>query len=102
LNNLEPQSLWLNTQDAQSRGIGDGDEVRVFNDRGETIIRAKVTDRIMPGVVALEEGAWYKPDEQGRDRGGSPNILTPDRYSPGGAFSTNSALVQVAKFLSDT
>jgi len=101
VNHLEPQSLWLSAQDAQSRGIADGDEVRVYNDRGETIIRARVTARIMPGVVALEEGAWYRPDEKGRDRAGSPNVLTRDHYSPGGAFCSNTNLVQVVKFLSD-
>lgn len=102
LNNLEPQSLWLSTQDAQTRGIGDGDKVRVFNARGETIINAKVTERIVPGVVALDEGAWYQPDEKGRDWEGSPNVLSRDHYSPGGAFSYNTGLVQVVKFLSDT
>jgi len=98
LNKLEPQSLWLNTRDAQSRGIKDGDKVRAFNDRGETIIPAKVTERIMPGVIALDEGAWYTPDEKGRDRSGSANILCRDHYSPGGAFSYNTGLVQVEKF----
>jgi len=102
LRNLEPQSLWISTQDAQSRGIINGDKVRVFNNRGETIIQAKVTERIMPGVVALGEGAWYQPDEKGRDRAGSPNILTRDQYSPAGAFPFNTSLVQVGKFVSDT
>jgi anaerobic dimethyl sulfoxide reductase subunit A len=101
LNDLEPQSLWISTRDAQSRGIRNGDKVRVFNDRGETIIQAKVTERIMPGVVSLGEGAWYRPDEKRRDRAGSPNVLTRDHYSPGGAFSYNTSLVQVEKFMEE-
>ena len=98
LKDLEPQRIWINTRDAQQRGINRGDEVRVFNDRGETIIQANVTERIMPGVVALGQGAWYKPDEKGRDRGGNPNVLTRDTYSPGGAFPSNTILVQVESF----
>ncbi len=98
LMDLEPQRIWINTTDAQQRGSGRGDEVRVFNDRGETIIQANVTERIMPGVVALGQGAWYKPDEKGRDRAGNPNVLTRDEYSPGGAFPSNTILVQVESF----
>ncbi|MBU0764986.1 MAG: MoaD/ThiS family protein, partial [Bacteroidetes bacterium] len=45
--------------------IKDGDEVTVFNHRGEMIIYAKVTERIMPGVVGIEQGVWYDPDERG-------------------------------------
>ena len=83
--------------DAQNRGIEQGDPVRIHNDRGEVIVPAKVTQRIMPGVVGLADGAWYQPDEKGRDRGGCPNVLTKPVRSPGGAFITNTSLVQVEK-----
>lgn len=97
LRELEPQALKINTHDAQARGIKDGDQVRVFNDRGEVIIPAQVTQRIMPGVADLPEGAWYDPDEQGIDHGGCANVLTRDARSPSGAFTTNTCLVQVEK-----
>ena len=89
--------MWLNPVDAEARGITDGDEVMVFNDRGTMIIPAWVTKRIMPGVVNIYEGAWYDADEKGIDRGGCANVLTRDGYSPGGAFPVNTALVQVRK-----
>ena len=57
-------------------------KVRVFNDRGEMRIRCRVTRRIMPGVVAIPQGAWWKPDEKGVDRGGSINVLTSERWTP--------------------
>jgi anaerobic dimethyl sulfoxide reductase subunit A len=41
--------------DAQKRGIKNGDRVRIYNGRGEVHIEAKVTPRILPGVVALGE-----------------------------------------------
>ena len=83
--------------DAKARGIRDGDEVKVFNDRGAMIVPAKVVETIMPGVVDLPQGAWYHPDGNGVDRGGCANVLTIDRPSPGGALPSNTALVQVEK-----
>jgi len=97
LKDLEPQRVWVNTADARSRGIQDGDLVRVFNDRGVVLIPAYVTERIMPGVVNLCEGAWYNPDKDGVDRGGCPNVLTKDKNSPAGAWCTHTSLVQVVK-----
>lgn len=97
LKELQPQVMKINFVDAEARGICDGDEVRVFNDRGETVIRAKVTERIMPGVVDIPEGAWYNPDSRGVDRGGNPNVLTRDKVSPGGGVPYNTCLVQVQK-----
>jgi anaerobic dimethyl sulfoxide reductase subunit A len=97
LRELMPQAMWINAKDALARGIRDGEMVRVFNDRGEMIIRAKVTERIMPGVVDVPHGAWYDPDEKGMDKGGCVNVLTSDTYSPGGSFTYNTGLVEVAK-----
>jgi anaerobic dimethyl sulfoxide reductase subunit A len=93
----EPQAVTINCVDAEARGIRHGDMVRVFNDRGETILPAQVTQRIMPGVVEILEGGWYDPDENGVDRGGNPNVLTKDCLSPGGSLPTNTSLVEVAK-----
>jgi anaerobic dimethyl sulfoxide reductase subunit A len=97
LTELEPQAVFINTADALTRGIKDGEKVRVFNDRGEMIIPARVTERIMPGVVDIAEGAWYTPDKDGTDRGGCANVLSRDTFSPAGAFTSNTGLVQVRK-----
>jgi anaerobic dimethyl sulfoxide reductase subunit A len=97
LRELQTQAISMNSADAQARGIKDGDQVRVFNDRGAMIIPAHVTERIMPGVVDIPQGAWYAPDEKGIDRGGCCNVLTRDEHSPGGAFCSNTTLVQVEK-----
>lgn len=92
----DPQRLWVNPVDAQARGIADGREVRVFNARGEVRLPAHVTDAVMPGVVALSQGAWWNPDGRGVDRGGSINVLTSQATTPlafGNAQHT--ALVEV-------
>jgi formate dehydrogenase, alpha subunit, archaeal-type len=43
--------LEVNPQDAEDRGIRDGDWVGVQSRAGETVLRATVTDRVPPGVV---------------------------------------------------
>lgn len=77
-----PQRLFINPVDAESRGLSTGDRVRVFNDRGESRLACRVTRRIMPGVVAMPQGAWWSPDEQGIDQRGSANVLTSERWTP--------------------
>ncbi|CAM3550935.1 DMSO/selenate family reductase complex A subunit [Parendozoicomonas haliclonae] len=90
--------VWINPIDAAARDIKNGDAVRIFNDRGETRVLAKVTPRIMPGVMALGEGAWYKPGKNGVDMGGAINSITSQRPTPlskGNPQHTN--LVEIAK-----
>jgi anaerobic dimethyl sulfoxide reductase subunit A len=93
-----PQRLFINPIDAEARGIKDGEEVRVWNDRGAVMVRCRLTRRIMPGVVALPQGAWWTPDQNGVDRRGSVNVLTSERWTPlafGNAQHT--VMVQVGK-----
>lgn len=93
-----PQEMWINPIDAEPRGIKNGDLIRVFNDRGEVQIHAKVTPRIIPGVVALGEGAWYAPDSNRVDHSGCINVLTTQRPSPlAKGNPQHSNLVQVEK-----
>ena len=74
--------LWINPADAEPRGIADGDTVSVVTDRGEVRILAKVTNRIVPGAVALPEGGWYDPDPNGIDKGGCINTLVSRHVNP--------------------
>ncbi|MFX1427095.1 MAG: molybdopterin-dependent oxidoreductase [Promethearchaeota archaeon] len=95
LEEVEPHMVWINSIDAELRGVEYGDLVDIYNDRGRVRIPANVTERVIPGVVVIYQGAWYNPNEEGIDIGGCGNVLTKDSRSPGGAFPMNSALVQV-------
>ena len=92
------QEVWLSTNDAAKRGIKNGDKVKIFNDRGIIVMPAKVTPRIMPGVISIPQGAWWTPDSQGIDRRGNTNTITkyhPTPLARGNPQHTN--LVQVEK-----
>jgi anaerobic dimethyl sulfoxide reductase subunit A len=104
LRKLYRHEAWINTEDAQKRGIADGDRIRVFNDRGAILVYAKVTDRVTKGVTRCYEGTWYDPvysdsntgTEKMIDRGGCVNVLIDDMLtSPGGASNCNTCLVEV-------
>ena len=98
-------AVWISGVDAQARGIKDGDLCRVSSDRGETVLTAYVTNRMMPGTAAVHHGAWYQTDgtaaemnEYGQDLRGTPNILIDDGHLPHilGALIT-AGLVEVEK-----
>ncbi len=93
-----PQKIWINAEDAAARGIANGDLIDVFNDRGRIRCQSFVTQRIMPGVISVPQGAWLKLDDDGVDHGGVANMLTswhPTPYAKGNAQMT--ALVQAEK-----
>ena len=52
--------LDIHPDDAGARGIGSGDPVRVFNDRGSLLATARVTDRARAGVVVAPSVWWRK------------------------------------------
>ena len=93
-----PQRIFINPIDAAARDIHDGDLVRVWNERGELVIPARVTPRILPGVVDIPQGAWWKPDANGVDHGGCINVLTSHRWTPLAFGSTQQTImVEVEK-----
>jgi biotin/methionine sulfoxide reductase len=72
----------IHPRDAAPRGIGDGDIVRLYNDRGACLAAAVLSEALRPGVVQLSTGAWYDPEDPTADNPicvhGNPNVLTRD------------------------
>ena len=91
------QEVTINASDAAKLGLKTGDTVEVWNDRGTCVVPLYVTERLMPGVLVLHEGAWMDLDKNGVDRAGNPDFLTLDEPSPAGAFAYNNAMVQIKK-----
>ncbi|MGN6286773.1 MAG: formate dehydrogenase subunit alpha [Afipia sp.] len=60
--------LEIHPQDAEDRGVRDGDWVRLASRAGETTLRAQITDRVAPGVVYT---TFHHPDTQA-------NVITTD------------------------
>jgi molybdopterin guanine dinucleotide-containing S/N-oxide reductase-like protein len=83
--------LEINSGDARQRGIADGDSVRVFNRRGEIVLKARVDGAVQPGVVSARLG-WARTQAQRRNI----NVLTSERLTDmGGGPTFYSALVEV-------
>lgn len=97
------EPIWINTKDAQKRGIKNGDVVRIFNNRGQILGGAVVTKAIMEGAVRMQEGAWYDPQEPGKIGSlcvhGDVNVLIPDVGTSELAQGNQAtALVEIEKF----
>jgi len=94
---LEPHVVWIHPQDAAERGIADQDTVEVYNAQGTIRLPAKVTERIMPGVICVYQGTWFQPAADGVDEGACANTLTAHVESPTGGLATHSARVNVRR-----
>ncbi len=85
--------LSIHPSDAARRNITDGAAVRVWNDRGECLLRAKVNGDVQPGVVRARSLGWAKTSP-GHS---SLNHLTSERLTDiGGGPTFYSCLVEIA------
>jgi len=86
--------LEMSRPDAEARGIRDGDRVRVFNQRGEIFLTARVDGAVSPGVVGAKLG-WAK-----LSGGVNINVLTSARLADlGGGATFYATLVDVERAL---
>jgi molybdopterin guanine dinucleotide-containing S/N-oxide reductase-like protein len=83
--------LEINSADAGARGIADGDAVRVFNLRGDILLKARVDGKVQPGVVSAQLN-WAKLTSGTRN----VNVLTSEKLTDLGNSATfYSVLVEV-------
>jgi anaerobic selenocysteine-containing dehydrogenase len=80
----------IDAEDAAARGIAEGDQVRVWNQRGELLLTAKISSRLRPGVSAVPFG-WSV-------QAAHANALTNDTLTDwGGGVAYFDTLVEAAK-----
>ncbi len=91
--------VFVAAADASERGVENGDWVRVFNQYGSILRPASVSQRMMPGVMAIPRGPWVDIDpETGYDRVGAENVLTAPVGSGCGTAGYNTNLVNFEKY----
>ena len=92
-----PTPITIHPDDAAKRSIKNGDIVNVYNDRGECLARAQISEDILQGVVSLPTGAWFTTDREGIETQGNPNTLTLDVGTSqlGQGSSAHSCLVDI-------
>ncbi|MCP5373150.1 MAG: molybdopterin-dependent oxidoreductase [Hyphomicrobiales bacterium] len=56
----------IHPDDAAARGITDGDAVKVWNDLGDVVLSARVTDAVRPGVLCSPKGTWLHTSPTGQ------------------------------------
>ena len=84
----------IDPADAQERRIGEGDRVRVFNDRGALEMSARISERLRPGLAAIPWGWWGEE--------ANVNVLTNDAPADwGGAVAFYDTMVEAELCLTD-
>jgi anaerobic selenocysteine-containing dehydrogenase len=84
----------IHPEDASLRKIETGDTMRVFNELGEVICRAKVSSQIRSGVVSMPKGAWRKSSLNAQ----TSTALCPSHVNVvGGGACFNDARVEIEK-----
>jgi len=90
----EPVPLEIHPADAEARGLESGQRVRVWNELGEVICRARISKDLRPGVVCLPKGLWSHHTENGA----TSNALVPETLTDlGGGACFNDARVEVER-----
>ncbi len=86
--------LDINEMDAKSRNIADGDALKVYNQRGEVFLTARIKNRVRKSVVCMPQGFWSSLMKEGS----SANALTHDALTDmGGSAALQEARVEVIK-----
>ena len=85
------QTVIINPADADVRGIADGDEVQIHNDRGSLIGAAQISDKVRSGTVVAHFGYWTS-----QNKAGAANALTAARNGFAGAPGYYDAAVELA------
>jgi anaerobic selenocysteine-containing dehydrogenase len=86
--------LLMHPDDAGARRLTDGDDIVVFNERGEVACGVRVAARVRAGTVVLPKGVWRRHTANGN----TATTLAPDTLTDlGGGACFNDARVEVRR-----
>jgi len=71
-------TVYLHPEDADKEEIADGDPIRLWNERGEVELVARLSDRVQPGLLVSYMVRW----------GANANATTSDAPADMGGNST--------------
>jgi anaerobic dimethyl sulfoxide reductase subunit A len=91
----------LSAQDAASIGVQTGDAVLVSSPYGKIARTCAVSQMVIPGAINVPNGSWPQFDDDGVDRGGSPNTLYGGKAHGMGVSGCNNVSVKVEKWAGD-
>ena len=85
--------VWLNPQEALSRGLSEGSPVIVSSDAGQLPLQVVFSERVPRGVALVHKGRWPKLDPSGAN----VNVLNAGRKTDmGESSSVHSVEVEIA------
>ncbi|MEO5345797.1 MAG: molybdopterin-dependent oxidoreductase [Magnetococcus sp. YQC-9] len=90
----QPPTLWIHPEDADQRGIVDGDRVAVYNGVGQLTMRARVTEDVRVGVTLCESN---QPAEAFPEGIGLNALTHADRVAPDGGPALHDNRVEVVR-----
>lgn len=91
--NFPEQYVLMNSIDAQKRSVKNDTMVKVFNELGEVVVKARLSDSVREGVVVMPKGAWRKSSQNGLT---ATALVSDEISSVGGGACFNDARVEVA------
>ena len=92
----------IHPQDAAERNISNDDRVTVFNDRARTILKARITEGVRPGVINITQGWWIDQFKEGSVNHLTHDVINPVQekvYEPN--MHMNDVAVEVKKYTED-
>jgi len=93
------QEFIMNTDDGKGLNLQHGDIVKISSRHGVVVRPLYLTERMMPGVVSLGEGAWIELDEENKvEKSGNVNILGGGIPTGQGHMGANSCNVKIEKY----
>ncbi len=92
------RTLEMHPRDAEARALRDGEEVRVFNDRGHFVIPLKISEKVPPATVSTFWGWWDKLSE---GNGNVNNVTSSALTDLGGGGTFYDCRVEVERWEPD-